>query len=134
MPGIVRSTFPAARSTTPTLLLPSSATNSRRRFKSMPRWSIRPFTSPSGILDSSTRGGLGICAEPGAGSIMPARSRIVRANITPLALGDVDLSERRFQAFGELLGVVIRPEMHEKQTRLVVEHVVVDRGHLDPVI
>src|SRR5271166_3368709 len=100
----------------------------------MPRWSIRPLTSPSGILDSSTRGGLGICAEPGVGSVMPARSRIVRANMTPLALGDVDLSERRFQAFGELLRVVIRPEMHEEQPRLVVEHVVVECGNLDPVL
>src|SRR5215472_4303877 len=35
-PVILRSTLPAARSTTPRLLLPSSATSSRRRLRSMP--------------------------------------------------------------------------------------------------
>ena len=36
-PAILRSTLPAARSTTPRLLLPSSATSNRCRFRSMPR-------------------------------------------------------------------------------------------------
>src|SRR5262249_46667377 len=36
-PVILLSTLPAARSTTPKLLLPSSATNSRCRFRSIPR-------------------------------------------------------------------------------------------------
>src|SRR5215813_11971307 len=41
------------RSTTPTVLLPSSATKRRCRARSMAMWSIRPLTLPSGILASS---------------------------------------------------------------------------------
>src|SRR5271165_161376 len=133
-PLIVRNILPAARSTTPRLSLPSSATNSRRRFTSMARWSIRPLTPPSGIFPSSTRGGLAVWAEPAVGSVMIPRRRIARANITPSALGDVDMRERRLQPLGELLGIVIGPEVHEIEAWLVVEHVVVDRRDFDPVL
>src|SRR5215475_4373973 len=49
-------------STTPTVSLPSSATSKRLRVGSNARWSILPFTSPSGICASSTRGS-GVCAK-----------------------------------------------------------------------
>lgn len=35
------------------------------------------------------------------------------------------------QQFSE---VVVRPEVHEKQTRLIIEHVIVQRGHFDPML
>src|SRR5262249_27259528 len=37
------------------------------------------------------------------------------------------------QSLGKLYGVVIGPEVHEEQPRLLVEHVAVDRRHLDAV-
>src|SRR5215471_15907806 len=37
------------------------------------------------------------------------------------------------QSLGELYGVVIGPEVHEEQPRLLVEHVAVDRRHLDAI-
>jgi len=52
-PGILLITFRFARSTIPTLSLPSSATNRRCRVRSIAIWSIWPRTSPSGILVSS---------------------------------------------------------------------------------
>src|SRR3954452_3714929 len=43
------------------------------------------------------------------------------------------LVERGTQARGELDRVVVRPEMHEDEPRLLVEHVAVDRRHLDAI-
>src|SRR5262249_27115116 len=37
------------------------------------------------------------------------------------------------QTLGELDGVVIGPEMHEEQPRLLIQHVAVQRRHLDAV-
>src|SRR3974390_242197 len=45
-----------SRSTTPTVLLPNPATNSRRRGSAVEMWPIRPATLPSGILASSASG------------------------------------------------------------------------------
>ena len=36
-------------------------------------------------------------------------------------------------ALGELHGIIVRPEMHEEHARLFVQHVAVDRRHLDAV-
>jgi len=36
------------------------------------------------------------------------------------------------QAMRFLAGVLVGPDVHEEQARLVIEHVVVDGGHLDP--
>src|SRR5689334_20907499 len=52
---------------------------------------------------------------------------------TYLAPGQVDLVERMAQP-GEFLRVIMGPEMHEEQPRLVVEHVVVQRRDLDAVL
>ena len=38
------------------------------------------------------------------------------------------------QSFGQSRGVIIRPKVDEERPRLVVEHVIVDGGHLDPVV
>src|SRR3546814_19500999 len=40
-----------------------------------------------------------------------------------------DMAERRGQSVCQLLRHVIGPEVHEEQTRLVVEHVIVQRRH-----
>ena len=61
---------------------------------------------------------------PPEGSPTPARS----------ALRDIDLRKRRLQPLGKLLRVIIGPEVHEVEVRLIVEHVVVDRRNLDPVL
>src|ERR1700730_940807 len=47
-----------------------------------------------------------------------------------LALRDRSLLERRAQAFGELHGVVVGPEVNEEHSGLLREHVIVDRRHL----
>src|SRR3954454_23727606 len=52
----------------------------------------------------------------------------------PSALGDVDPVERGLEPLGEPAGLAHAPEVHEEQPRLVVEHVVVDRRDLDPVL
>src|SRR5208283_3064462 len=56
----------------------------------------------------------------------PARTRSAPRNI--------DLRKRCLQAFGELPGIVIGPEMHEVEVWLIVEHVIVNRGDLDPLV
>src|ERR1700676_1884836 len=50
------------------------------------------------------------------------------------ALRDRGLLERRAQAFGELHGVVVGPEVNEEHSGLLREHVIVDRRHLDAVL
>src|SRR6516164_8559776 len=49
------------------------------------------------------------------------------------AFCDGGLVERRPYSLGELLGIVIRPEMNEEHPRLFIEHVAVDCRHLDAV-
>jgi hypothetical protein len=63
---------------------------------------------------------------------LAAASKIDRANT--LSSCNIDLRQRCLQSFGELPGVVIGPEVHEVEVRLVVEHVVVDRRDFDPVL
>ena len=46
---------------------------------------------------------------------------------------DGGLVERRAQALRELHRVVVGPEMHEEQARLLVQHVAVQGGDLDAV-
>src|SRR5664279_4247137 len=48
-----------------------------------------------------------------------------------LALLDIDLVESGAQTLRHLLRVIIRPEMHEKEPRLLVEHVAMQCRHLD---
>src|SRR3954452_5910482 len=74
-PPIRSSSLPCSRSTTPTLPLPSSATNSRCRPRSTARWSIRPSALPSGILRSSTSASVGLAAvATGPGSAIARRT------------------------------------------------------------
>src|SRR4051794_30083532 len=47
---------------------------------------------------------------------------------------DVRQVERRSQALCELLGVVVRPKVHEVEVGRVVDHVAVQRGHFDAVV
>src|SRR5688572_21603915 len=49
------------------------------------------------------------------------------------ASSDLNLRERRIEPGRKFLRVIVGPEMHEEQARLVVEHVVVQRRHVDPV-
>ena len=55
--------------------------------------------------------------------------------IDPIAvlsvLRDGSLVERRAHAPRQLQGVVIGPEVDEEHAGLLVEHMAVDRGHLD---
>ena len=51
-----------------------------------------------------------------------------------LALLDVDLVESSAQALGELLRVIIGPEVHEEKARLLIQHVAVQCGHLDAIV
>ena len=46
----------------------------------------------------------------------------------------MDCIESHAQPTRQFHSVVIRPEVHEKEPRLVVEHVVVERHDLDPVV
>src|SRR5713101_7945544 len=43
------------------------------------------------------------------------------------------LVQGRLQPFGQGDGVAVGPEMHEEQPGLLIQHVVVGRGHLDAV-
>src|SRR5262245_5959617 len=47
--------------------------------------------------------------------------------------GDRGLVERRAQALRQLQGIIVGPEMAEEQTWLLVQHVAVQGGYLDPV-
>src|SRR5207248_6377936 len=51
-----------------------------------------------------------------------------------LPLCCVDLRKRGSQAARQLVHVVVGPEVHEEQPRLVIEHMVVNRGDLDAVV
>jgi hypothetical protein len=46
----------------------------------------------------------------------------------------VDGLERRAKAIRELHGVIVSPEVNEKRARLFADHVVMDGGHLDPIV
>src|SRR5713101_4068549 len=50
-----------------------------------------------------------------------------------LALRARCLVERCVQSLGKLQCIVVSPEMQEEQSRLLIQHVAVDRGHIDPV-
>jgi hypothetical protein len=51
-----------------------------------------------------------------------------------LALGACRLVESGAEAFGELQGVVIGPEVKKDQARLLGQHMAMNRSHLDPVL
>lgn len=71
-------TLRSLRSTTLTLSLPSSATDSRCRAISTVKWSIRPSTWPSGILASSIKG-CGDAARAGPAPTLARASPVRRA-------------------------------------------------------
>ena len=78
------------------------------------------------------RARFGVVGIGGRGCQSPGGSR-ARRWYPYLSLLDLHVVERGAQPSCELLRIVVAPEMHEEQARLVVEHVVVDRGHLDAV-
>ena len=51
-----------------------------------------------------------------------------------LFVGQVDFVQRRSQSLGELLRILVRPEVHEEEARLLLQHVAVQCGDLDAVI
>src|SRR4051794_11444487 len=59
---------------------------------------------------------------------------ITRPSIAPSALDDVDMTERRLQPGRELQGIVVRPEMHEVEARLLADHMVVQSRDLDAIL
>src|SRR6476646_6166832 len=124
-PSMVLRTAPLARSTTPIESFPSSATKSSFRERSTERWSIRPLTGPSGILPSSSKSGVAaFCARLGIGARSASASSRLRAYMRS-ALGDIDMVWRRFQTRGLLERVIMGPEMHDVDSRLFTDHVVV---------
>src|SRR5262249_46471066 len=66
---------------------------------------------------------------PGPQSCGPALKSLGRRS----ALRARRLVEGGAQSLGKLHGVVIGPEVHEEQPRLLVEHVAMDRRHLDAI-
>src|SRR6266446_4495366 len=46
----------------------------------------------------------------------------------------LDLVQGRLQAFSQLSCIVVRPEMHEEQSRLFGKHVAMQRSHLDSAV
>src|SRR5260370_1426893 len=125
-----------------TVLLPSSATNRICWSASKAKWSMRPATAPSGILASRTNGA-GSAAQLAMLSAMPitAASIVTRSTALPeterLARGgsdvlpDIHLIERGAQALGQLMRIVVGPEVQEEHSRLFAEHVAVQGGDLD---
>jgi hypothetical protein len=49
-------------------------------------------------------------------------------------LAEAVLSRAARMPFASFTGVVVRPEVHEEEPRLLVEHMTVQRGHLDAVL
>src|SRR5262245_24498749 len=134
-------TLRAARSTTATLSLPSSATNRSPRSGSKARWSMRPFTVPSGILASSVKGG-GSAAKLGPASSRPIKAAavVMRCMACPLfgfgaggVLLDVHMVQGRAQPCRQLQRVVVSPEVHEEHPRLLGQHVAVQGRDLNAV-
>src|SRR4029453_17735281 len=105
---------------------------------------MRPRTGPSEIFASSTRGG-GSAAQVAVVSRVPTMAANIVAPFIAASwrykssaklsrsrgrLPDIGLVEGGPQARGELEGIVIGPEMHEEEARLLGEHVTVQGGVL----
>src|ERR1043166_8320181 len=124
-------TAPAARSTTPTLLLPNSATNRRLRGRSMAMWSIRPATFPSAIFASRRNGcATGSAVDPrtvheSAATTAHSTIPVLRIRLALRARGLVD---RRTQPLRQFDCVVVGPEVHEDEAWLLGQHVAVNGG------
>src|SRR3954452_11538700 len=131
-PRIVLISFRFATSITPTLSLPSSATDNHCRLRSIARWSIRPLTGPSGILVSSCSGTAAVCAFAMTG--LSSRNASSRRRMPRSAFRDIDMVQRGFQPGCELLRIVMRPEMHEEEAWLLTDHVVVHGCNLYTVL
>src|SRR6476659_4383795 len=127
---------PLVRSTTATELLPSSATNSRLRGRSMARWSILPTTFPSTILLS--RNGFWSAACATAPTMQSAAAPSIATTLPKVMRSTLGRSMNRIesgpQPLRELHRVVVSPKVNEERARLLADHVIVDRGHLDPVV
>src|SRR5262249_58012040 len=70
---------------------------------------------------------------PGPAWRFAASTTASRVQTSSLLL-PIHFVESRPKAFGELQCIVVRPEVHEQEPRLLVEHVAVQRGDLDAVV
>src|SRR4029453_10098867 len=107
--------------------------------------SMRPRTGPSEIFASSTRGGGSAARVAVVGSVPTMAANIVAPFIAASwrykssaklsrsrgRLPDIGLVEGGPQARGELEGIVIGPEMHEEEARLLGGHGTGQGGDLD---
>ena len=99
-------------------------TGPRRRAEAL--WSM--LIKPDLSLGSATRG---FRPKPKEAVCLLVEALPVRWEASPFgACGPV---ERRANSLGQFYGVVIGPEMHEEQARLVGEHVAMDGSDLDAV-
>src|SRR5256885_140203 len=124
---------------------------------------MRPLTAPSGIFASSVNG-VASSARPGVVSMrFPKTNKNVSRFIGTIAensgrngprvffssrdcssAGDkprggsalfgIDLVKCSSQPFRKFLRVVIRPEVHEEEARLLAEHMTVQRRYLDSIL
>src|SRR3954452_1578002 len=99
---------------------------------SIARWSMRPLTGPSGILASNCSGVVAVCAFAINGLSSRSASSTWRAPHS--ALRNVDMRQRRLQPGRELQGIVMRPEMHEVEARLLAGHVIVQSRDLNAIL
>jgi len=65
---------------------------------------------------------------------MAPKAILAMRTMPNLALCVVHLVGRGFESARQLDGIVVCPEMHEEQARLVIQHVIVDCRHLDAVL
>ena len=81
--------------------------------------------SPTGNLRASSLCGIRLaclderCLGGNFGPVLQVRRRWLEESLS----SDVDVGDCRFQSCAQLPHVVIRPEVHEEQSRLVVQHV-----------
>src|SRR4051794_38873876 len=99
---------------------------------SIARWSMRPLTGSSGTLASNCSGAASVCAFAING--LSSRSASSTRRAPRSALRKIDMRQRRLQPGRELQGIVMRPEMHEVEARLLADHVVVQSRDLDAIL
>src|SRR5260221_14338332 len=69
-------------------------------------------------------------------SAKPRSARATRMRPIPgrcRSSAEAPLAQRRLQPAGELLRIVVRPEVHEEEARLLFQHVAVQCGDFDAV-
>src|ERR1700756_5665602 len=118
-------TKPSAKARTP------RATRMRKASFVVPGGKGRHHSSPTLLIGRSRgRARRSLQAQDAAAARAPGEASASRSfpvdasRARRSVLLDGDLVERCPHAFGEPLCIIVRPEMHEEEARLVVEHVV----------